>query len=162
MLRRIPPRKPREISRCDDRDYGATGVRFRESGEGRILERLRLIKLMERGAAGLSPEGRGLWEELELLAESAPELESRMAREYEVSERIFDLPVSEQGILARLAQLLSGLRKSDVAEARGEPGAVHRVRGVINAARINDRYDDRRVDPGMIPERAIARLEGDV
>jgi hypothetical protein len=126
------------------------------------LERLRLIELMERGAAGLSPEGRGLWEELEHLAESAPELESRMAREYEVSERIFDLPVSEQGILARLAQLLSGLRESDVAEARGEPGAVHRVRGVINAARIKDRYDDRRVDPGMTPERAIARLEGDV
>jgi hypothetical protein len=70
----------------------------------------------------LSPEGRGLWEELELLAESAPELESRMARENEVSERIFDLPVSEQGVLARLAQLLSGLREGDEAEVRGEPG----------------------------------------
>lgn len=126
------------------------------------MERLRLIELMEREAAGLSPEGRGLWEELELLAESAPELESRMAREYEVSERIFDLPVSEQGILARLAQLLSGLREGDEAEVRGEPGEVHRVRGVIHAARIKDRYDGRRVDLGMTPERAIARLEEDV
>jgi len=105
------------------------------------LERLRLIELMERDAAGLSPEGRGLWEELELLAESAPELESRMAREYEISERIFELPVWEQGILARLAQLLSGLREGDEAEVRGEPGEVHRVRGVINAARVKDRYD---------------------
>ena len=111
---------------------------------------------MERDAAGLSPEGRGLWEELELLAEAASGLESRMAREYEVSERIFDLPVSEQGILARLAQLLSGLREGDEAEVRGEPGEVYRVRGVINAASIKDRYDGRRVDPGMTPERAIA------
>ena len=76
------------------------------------------------------PEGRGLWEEIELLAESAPELESRMAREFKVSERIFDLPVSERGILARP---LSGLREGDEAEVRGEPGEVHRVRGVINA-----------------------------
>jgi hypothetical protein len=126
------------------------------------LERLGLIELMERDAAGLSPEGRGLWEELELLAESAPELESRMAREYEISERIFELPVSEQGILARLAQLLSGLREGDEAEVRGEPGEVHRVRGVINGARIKNRYDGRRVDPGMTPEIAIARLEEDV
>ena len=126
------------------------------------MERLRLIELMERDAAGLSPEGRGLWEELELLAESAPELESRMAREYEISERIFELPVWEQGILARLAQLLSGLREGDEAEVRGEPGEVHRVRGVINAARIKNRYDGRRVDPDMTPEIAIARLEEDV
>ncbi len=126
------------------------------------MERLRLIELMERDAAGLSPEGRRLWEELELLAESAPQLESRIAREYEVSERIFDLPVSEQGVLVRLAQLLSGLREGDEAEARGEPGEVHRVRGVINAARIEDRYDGRRVDPGMTPEQAIAQFEEDV
>jgi hypothetical protein len=126
------------------------------------LERLKLIELMERNAAGLSPEGRGLWEELELLADSAPDLESRMAREFEISERIFDLPVSQQGILARLAQLLSGLREGDEAEGRGEPGEMHRVRGVINAARIKDRYDGRRVEPAMTPERAIARLEEDV
>ena len=126
------------------------------------MEHLRSIELTERDAAGLSSEGRRLWEELELLAESAPELESGMAREYEVSERIFDLPVSEQGVLVRLAQLLSGLREGDEAEARGEPGDVHRVRGVINAARIKDRYDGHRVDPGMTPEKAIARLQEDV
>ena len=82
-----------------------------------------------------------------------------MAREYEVSERIFDLPVSEQGIPSRLAQLLSGLREGDATEARGEPGEVHRARGVTNAVRIKDRYDGRRLDPGMTPERAVARLE---
>ena len=92
------------------------------------MERLGLIELMESDAAGLSPEGRGLWEELELLAESAPELDSRMAREYEVSERIFDLPVSEQGILARLAQLLSGLREGDEAEVRASRGGAPRPR----------------------------------
>jgi hypothetical protein len=45
-----------------------------------------------------------------------------MAREYEASERIFDLPVSKQGVLVRLARLLSGLREGDEAEVRGEPG----------------------------------------
>jgi hypothetical protein len=39
---------------------------------------------------------------------------------------------------------------------------VHRVRGVINAARIEDRYYGRRADLDMTPERAIARLQEDV
>lgn len=125
------------------------------------MERLGLIEIMEREAVGLSPEGRPLWEELELLAVSAPELESRMSREYEISERIFDLPASEQGLLARLARLLSGLREGDEAEGRGESGEEHRVRGVSDAARIKDRYEGRPVDPDMTPEQAIARLEED-
>ena len=50
----------------------------------------------------------------------------------------------------------------DEAEARAEPGEVQRVRGVINAARIKDHHGGRSVDPGMTPERMIARLEEDV
>ena len=39
---------------------------------------------------------------------------------------------------------------------------MHRVRGVINAAKIKDPYDGRSVELGVTPERAIARLQEDV
>lgn len=37
-------------------------------------------------------------------------------------------------------------------EGRGESGEEHRVRGVIDAARIKDRYEGRPVEPDMTPE----------
>ena len=77
------------------------------------MDRIRLIELMEGEAARFSPEGRKLWEEWEFLVESAPELESRMVREYEITERIFDLPVPEQVVISRLAELLAGLHEAD-------------------------------------------------
>jgi hypothetical protein len=122
------------------------------------LDKIRLIELIEAEAARLSPEGRELWEEWEFLVESAPGLESRMAREYEISERIFELPVPEQGLIGRLAELLAGLRESDQAEVRGESGEEHRVRGVINAAWLKDREEGQAIDPDMMLDQAIARL----
>jgi hypothetical protein len=123
------------------------------------LDKIRLIELMEDEAARLSSEGRQLWEEWEFLVESAPELESRMAREYEITERIFELPVPEQTIISRLAELLTGLRKSDEAEGRGESGEEHRVRGVIHAAWIKDQGEGRTIDPDMTLDQAVARLK---
>jgi hypothetical protein len=55
------------------------------------LNRVRLIELFEGEAKRLSTEGRELWEYWGFLLESAPGMESRMAREYEISERIFEL-----------------------------------------------------------------------
>ena len=75
-------------------------------------------------------EGRELWEEWEFLVESAPELESRMVREYEITERIFEVPVPQQVAISRLVELLAGLHKSDEAEGRGESGEEHQVRGL--------------------------------
>jgi hypothetical protein len=122
------------------------------------LDRIRLIELMEGEAARLSPEGRELWEEWEFLVESAPELESRMVREYEITERIFDLPVPEQVVISRLAELLAGLREADEAERRGGSGEEIRVRGVIQAAWLKDQEEGRTVDPNMTLDQAVTRL----
>jgi hypothetical protein len=125
------------------------------------MDRIRLIELIEGETARLSPEGRGLWEELEFLRESIPDPdeESRMAREYDIMEWIFDLPMPEQLITSRLAELVGGLRRADQAECRGESGDEHRIRGVINAARLKDRQEGRTIDPDMTLDLAIARLK---
>ena len=122
------------------------------------MDKIRLIELMENEAARLSPEGRELWQEWQLHVESAPDLETRMAREYEITERMFDLPMPEQIAISRLAELLAGLRESDEAEERGETGEEHRVRGVIQAAWLRDQEEGREPNPDMTLDQAIARL----
>ena len=109
----------------------------------------------------MSAEGRELWEELEFLRESIPDPadEGRMAREYDIMERIFELPMPEQFLVSRLAELVTALRRSEEMERRGEPGEADRVRGVINAAMLKDREEGRTVDPNMTLERAITRLQ---
>ncbi len=123
------------------------------------MDKISLIELMEDEAARLSPEGRQLWEEWEFLVESAPELESRMAREYEITERIFELPAPEQTVISRLAELLTGLRKSDEAEGSWESGEGHRVRSLIHAAWLKDQEEGRTIDPDMTLDQAVARLK---
>lgn len=122
------------------------------------MEKIRLIELIERETARLTPRGKELWEELEFLRESNPNEENRAAREYEIMERIFELPAEEQFVTSRLAELVSGLRDSEEAERRGEHGEEHRARAVIRAAWLKDQAEGRPVDPGMTPERAISRL----
>jgi hypothetical protein len=125
------------------------------------VDKVRFIELIEGETTRLSPGGRELWEELEFLRESIPDPadESRMASEYEIMERIFELPVPEQFVTGRLAELVAALRRSEEAEGRGEPGREERVRGVINAAMLKDREGGRKADPNMALERAIARLK---
>ena len=125
------------------------------------MDKIRLIELIETQTARLSPEGRELWEQLEFLRESIsnPEDESRMAREYEIMEQIFELPAPEQFAISRLAELVGALRKSEKAEDQGESGYEHRVRGVVNAAWIKDRQEGLRIDPNMTLDRALARLQ---
>jgi hypothetical protein len=124
------------------------------------LDRVRFIELIESETARLSPEGRDLWEELELIREFIldPADEERMAWEYDVMERIFDLPMQEQFVTSRLAELVAALRRSEEVERRGELGEEDRIRGVINAAMLKDREEGRRVDPNMTLDLAIARL----
>ena len=125
------------------------------------MSKIRLIELIETQTARLSPEGRELWEQLEFLRESIPnpEDESRMAREYEIMEQIFELPAPEQFAISRLAELVDGLRKSEKVEDRGESGDEHRVRGVVNAAWIKERQEGLSIDPNMTLDRALARLQ---
>jgi hypothetical protein len=125
------------------------------------VDRMHLIATIEDQAAALSAEGRNLWEELEFLRESIPDPEDpgRMAREHDIMERIFKLPVSQQFIASRLAELVGGLRAAEEAEHRGESGDGHRARGVINAAMLKDREEGRQIDANMTLCRAMARLE---
>jgi hypothetical protein len=125
------------------------------------LENSRLIEVIEDQTARLSPEAKELWEQLELLRESVPDPadESRMAGEYEIMERIFELPVHEQFITSQLAELVGGLRAAEEAQRRGESGEEHRVRSVINAALLKDRLEGRTIDSHMTLEGAIARLK---
>ena len=125
------------------------------------MDKIRLIELIETQTARLSPEGRELWEQLEFLREfiSNPEDESRMAREYEIMEQIFELPAPEQFAISRLAELVGGLRKSEKAEDQGESGYKHRVRSVVNAAWLKDRQEGRSIDPIVTLDRALARLQ---
>lgn len=125
------------------------------------MDRIRLIELIEDQTARLSAESRGLWEELEFLRESIPDPEdhSRMAREYDVMERIFELPVPEQFLTSQLAELVAALRRADEAESRGESGDDHRTRGVINAAMLKDMEEGLPIYPHMTLGRAISRLE---
>jgi hypothetical protein len=124
------------------------------------LDRIRFIELIEGETARLSPEGRELWEELEFIRESIPDPadESRMVREYEITERIFKLPVPEQFVTSRLAELVAALRRSEEAERRGNLGDEDRVCGVINAAMLKDLEEDRVVDQNMTLELALVRL----
>jgi hypothetical protein len=124
------------------------------------LDKVRFIELIEGEAAQLSPEGRELWEELEFIRESVPDPadERRMAREYEVMERIFELPMPEQFLVGRLAELVAALRRSEEAQRRGELGEDYRVRGAINAAMLKDWEEGRAVDPNVTLEQAVARL----
>ncbi len=125
------------------------------------MDRIRLIEVIEGQTARLSAEGRGLWEELEFLRESIPDPEepSRMAREYDIMERIFKLPVPEQFLTGRLAELVAALRRAEEAERRGESGDNQRARGMINAAMLKDREEGRPIDAHMTLGRAMARLE---
>jgi hypothetical protein len=125
------------------------------------VDRIRLIELVEAHTARLSAEGMESWEDLGFLRESVPDPEepSRMAREYDIMERIFELPLPQQFITSRLAELVGGLRAAEEAERRGEPGDGHRARGVINAAMLKDREEGRPIDFNMTLGRAIARLE---
>ncbi len=125
------------------------------------MDRIPLIKLIEGATGRLSSEGRELWEELEILRETIPdpEEESRMARKYDLTERVFDLPSPEQFVIGRLAELVGGLRTSEKAEEQGESGDEHRVGSVINAAWLKDRQEGRAIDPDMTLDQAIARLK---
>jgi hypothetical protein len=127
----------------------------------RGVDRIHLVELVEAHTARLSAKGRQLWEELEFLRESIsdPVEPSRMAHEYDIMEQIFELPMSEQFIASRLAELVGGLRAAEDAEHREESGDGHRARGVINAAMLKDREEGRPIDANMTLGRAVARLE---
>ena len=104
----------------------ASDVRNSSARKGGGVDRIHLIELIEAQTARLSDEGRGLWEELEFLRESIPDAEepSRMAREYDIMERIFELPVHQQFITSRLASWLAVFVQQRRRNTEGSPGTA--------------------------------------
>ena len=127
------------------------------------VDRLTLVELIEREADKLSPRGWELWERLEVHVEtSAPEEGHPETppdpEQIEVANLIAELPWQEQGILERLMELLAGLRSSDYAESRGQPGEPRRNEAVILAAALKERQEGQMINLDMSPEQAVARL----
>ena len=130
------------------------------------VERLELVELIEGEMAQLSPQGRDLWEMLELAAADAPEqatpptIPPPTPETHAVLKRISEeLPPEEQGIIERLIELSVGLEGSDVAERQGRTGERQRNRAVILAAGIKDRIAGLQTEPYGTPEEAVARLK---
>ena len=132
---------------------------FRRQGMG--VERLELVELIEGEVARLSPQGRDLWEMLELAAEDASEqaIPPPNPKTRAVFRRISEeLSPEEKGIIERLIELSVGLEGSDVAESQGRTGERQRNRAVILAAGIKDRIAGLQTEPYGTPEEAVARL----
>ena len=126
------------------------------------IERLELVELIEGEVAKLSPQGRDLWEMLELAAEDASEQATPPPnpKTRAVFRRISEeLPPEEQGIIERLIELSVGLEGSDVAEGQGRTGERQRNRAVILAAGIKDRTAGLQTEPYGTPEEAVSRLK---
>ena len=98
---------------------------------------------------------------MEFLRESIPDPEEpgRMTREYDVMERIFELPLPEQFLTSRLAELVAALRGAEEGERRGGSGDDRRARGVIDAAMLKDCEEGQPIGAHMTLGRAITRLE---
>jgi hypothetical protein len=122
------------------------------------LDRPTLVELIEEVKAKLSPEGLGLWEELDGSLYVSPQEATFLERhEVYLIDRMDRLPEEDRHIQDVLTQLRAGLYESDLSEHRGEPSQPHRDKCVIAASLIKDRDERGRENP-MSVEGALARL----
>jgi hypothetical protein len=129
-----------------------------EAAWGLAVDRITLVELIEDETAKLSPRGKELWEEMETLVDLSPEEQVSLHERTDIVNRRVLLSPLEQGVLDRLMELRAGLYESDRQEERGESGEGHRVRSVIQAAKLKDISEGRHADPDMTVEQAVARL----
>jgi len=122
------------------------------------VNRNELVELLEGEAAKLSPEGKQLWKEMEVLEELDPEDEDTLSQRAEINNRTAILPPNERHALERLTELRAGLYNSDGVEEQGESGESHRVQAALIAAGLKDVSEGRLADPEMTVEQALGRL----
>ena len=65
------------------------------------MSRNELVELLEGEAAKLSPEGKELWKEMEVLVELDPEDEDTLSQQEEINNRTAILPPHERHALER-------------------------------------------------------------
>jgi predicted transcriptional regulator len=122
------------------------------------VNRNELAELLEGEAAKLSPEGKELWKEMEVLVELNPEDGDTLSQQAEINNRTAILPSHERHALERLTELRAGLYNSDNVEEQGESGERHRVQAALIAAGLKDVSEGRLADPEMTIGQALARL----
>ena len=122
------------------------------------MNRNELAELLEGEAAKLSPEGKELWKEMEVLVELNPEDGDTLSQQAGINNRTAILPSHERHALERLTELRAGLYNSDNVEEQGESGERHRVQAALIAAGLKDVSEGRLADPEMTIGQALARL----
>jgi len=122
------------------------------------VNRNELAELLEGEAAKLSPEGKELWKEMEVLVELNPEDGDTLSQQAGINNRTAILPSHERHALERLTELRAGLYNSDGVEEQGESGERHRVQAVLIAAGLKDVSEGRLADPEMTVGQALVRL----
>ena len=122
------------------------------------MNRNELAELLEGEAAKLSPEGKELWKEMEVLVELNPEDGDTLSQQAGINNRTAILPSHERHALERLTELRAGLYNSDNVEEQGESGERHRVQAVLIAAGLKDVSEGRLADPEMTVGQALVRL----
>jgi hypothetical protein len=122
------------------------------------VNRNELAELLEGEAAKLSPEGKELWKEMEVLVELNPEDGDTLSQQAGINNRTAILPSHERHALERLTELRAGLYNSDNVEEQGESGERHRVQAALIAAGLKDVSEGRLADPEMTIGQALARL----
>jgi hypothetical protein len=122
------------------------------------VNRNELAELLEGEAAKLSPEGKELWKEMEVLVELNPEDGDTLSQQAGINNRTAILPPHERHALERLTELRAGLYNSDDVEEQGESGERHRVQAALIAAGLKDVSEGRLADPEMTIGQALARL----
>ena len=118
------------------------------------MNRNELAELLEGEAAKLSPEGKELWKEMEVLVELNPEDGDTLSQQAGINNRTAILPSHERHAIERLTELYN----SDNVEEQGESGERHRVQAALIAAGLKDVSEGRLADPEMTIGQALARL----
>jgi hypothetical protein len=122
------------------------------------VDKLVLVELIEGETAKLSPKGKELWEEMEVLVELSSEGQNIQSHQVEISNQMVELPLHDQHVIKRVYELVAGLYDSDKVEEQGESGERRRDQAAVLAASLKDKDEGRQIDPDMTPEQAVARL----
>jgi hypothetical protein len=79
------------------------------------VDRLELVEVIEDQKAKLSPKGKELWDELDILVYMAPEEENiqRHRQQEDIAELMSYLPLYDQGVIKVLTEVRAGLYASD-------------------------------------------------
>lgn len=117
------------------------------------------MELIEEEIAKLTPEGKDIWEDVELLIESSQPSDEVKAQLFGILQKAAEMSREEEAIYKALYELkIYGLFAADLEESRGKNGDAMRDKAVVLAAWEKERAKGRTVDPHMALDQALALL----